>query len=114
MTIEALEMTIRSDYHMTMNRQQKRMLRKQGEVAADGSLIARQRQQPPPSTQRERVAPMQFLREVQAELRKVAWPSRAETIHYSVIVLITVVVLTTMIAGLDWAFSKLILELFES
>ena len=57
---------------------------------------------------------MQFLREVRGELRKVAWPSRAETVNYSIVVLVTVVVLTAMIYGLDWVFSTFILELFDS
>ena len=48
------------------------------------------------------------------ELRKVAWPSRSETINYSIVVLITIVILTAMIYGLDWLFSTFVLELFES
>ena len=32
------------------------------------------------------------MREVNAELRKVAWPSREEVINYSIVVLITLVV----------------------
>jgi preprotein translocase subunit SecE len=56
---------------------------------------------------------MQFLREVRGELRKVAWPSRAETINYSIIVLITVVVLTAYIATLDFAFGEAVFKLFE-
>ena len=57
---------------------------------------------------------MQFLREVRGELRKVVWPSRSETINYSIVVLVTVVVLTRVIYGLDWVFSTFILELFDS
>ena len=86
---------------MSMNRQQKRMLQKQGEVDADA----------PPQ---ERTGPAQFLREVRGELRKVAWPSRSETVNYSIVVLVTIVVLGAMIYGLDWLFSTFILELFES
>jgi len=97
---------------MAMNRQQKRMLQRQGEIGADGAPIARRRPQPPQA--RERTPPMQFLREVRAELRKVAWPSRAETVNYSIVVLVTVLVVTAMIYGLDWVFSTFILELFDS
>lgn len=96
----------------TMNRQQKRMLRKQGEIDADGIPIAR-RQQGSPSTSKTRTPPKQFLREVVAELQKVAWPSGEETVKYSVVVFITVVLLTAMIYGLDWVFSTFMLELFE-
>ena len=98
---------------MSMNRQQKRMLQKQGEVDADGAPVRTRRQQPQSAPQ-ERTSPMQFLREVRGELRKVAWPSRSETINYSIVVLVTIVVLGAIIYGLDWVFSTLILDLFEN
>ena len=98
---------------MAMNRQQKRMLQKQGEVDAEGASV-RTRSRPASTPPNERTSPGQFLREVRGELRKVAWPSRAETVNYSIVVLVTVVVLTAMIYGLDWVFSTFILELFDS
>ena len=98
---------------MSMNRQQKRMLQKQGEVDADGAPV-RTRRQPQQSAPQERTGPMQFLREVRGELRKVAWPSRSETVNYSIVVLVTIVVLGAIIYGLDWVFSTLILDLFEN
>ena len=98
---------------MAMNRQQKRMLQKQGEIDAEGAPVrSRSRAVSTPPT--ERTSPGQFLREVRGELRKVAWPSRAETVNYSIVVLVTVIVLTAMIYGLDWVFSTFVLELFES
>jgi preprotein translocase subunit SecE len=101
---------------MAMNRQQKRMLQKQGELGADGAPAARKRpapQAPRPAAKEARTGPVQFLREVRGELRKVAWPSRAETINYSIIVLITVVVLTAYIATLDFVFGEAVFKLFE-
>ncbi len=98
---------------MSMNRQQKRMLQKQGEIDADGEPV-RSRRQSSSAPSQERTGPAQFLREVRGELRKVAWPSRAETVNYSVVVLITIVLVTAMIYGLDWIFSTFILELFEN
>ncbi len=98
---------------MSMNRKQKRMLQKQGEIDADGEPI-RSRKQPSGAQAQERTRPLQFMREVRGELRKVAWPTRDETINYSVVVLITIVVVGTMIYGLDWLFSTFILELLES
>jgi preprotein translocase subunit SecE len=103
---------------MAMNRQQKRMLQKQGQVDADGAPVARKRpapQAPRPTTKAKetRTGPVQFLREVRAELRKVAWPSRSEVRNYSIIVLITVVVLTTYIALLDVFFGEAVFKLFE-
>ena len=98
---------------MSMNRQQKRMLQKQGEIDADGEPVRSRRQSSSAPTQ-ERTGPGQFLREVRGELRKVAWPSRAETVNYSIVVLITIILVTAMIYGLDWVFSTFILELFET
>ena len=98
---------------MAMNRQQKRMMQRQGQVDAEGTPIrTRNRPSTPPPS--ERVGAVQFLREVRGELRKVAWPTRAETVNYSIVVLVTVVILTAMIYGLDWVFSTFILELFDS
>ncbi|MEZ5167613.1 MAG: preprotein translocase subunit SecE [Acidimicrobiales bacterium] len=99
---------------MSMNRQQKRMLQKQGEVDADGTPVRARRQPPTATAPQERTKPMQFLREVRGELRKVAWPTREETINYSIVVLATIVVLGAMIYGLDWLFSTFILNLFEN
>jgi preprotein translocase subunit SecE len=101
---------------MAMNRQQKRMLQKQGQLGADGAPAARKRpapQAPRPAAKDERTGPIQFLREVRGELRKVAWPTRPEIINYSIIVLITVVVLTTYIATLDFVFGEAVFRLFE-
>ena len=97
---------------MAMNRQQKRMLKKQGEVDADGAPV-RTRRQPQSAPPQQRTGPGQFLREVRGELRKVAWPSRSETVNYSIVVLVTIVVLGAIIYGLDWVFSTFVLELFE-
>ncbi len=98
---------------MAMNRQQKRMLQQQGELDASGDPVFTPRKQQS-SPARERTGGLQFLREVRGELRKVVWPSREETVNYSIVVLVTVVVLTAMIYGLDWLFSTFILELFDS
>ncbi len=98
---------------MEINRRQKRMLRKQGEVDAEGAPV-RTRDRPVSKPPSERTPPAQFVREVRGELRKVVWPSRAETVNYSIVVLVTVVVLTAMIYGLDWAFSTFVLELFDN
>ena len=99
---------------MSMNRQQKRMLQKQGEVDAAGEPVRGRRQQKSAPQQQERTSPGQFVREVRSELRKVAWPSRAETINYSIVVLFTIVLLGGIIYGLDWVFSTFILDLFEN
>lgn len=99
---------------MAMNRQTKRMLQRQGEVGSDGEPVARKR--PAPKTPRQddgRTGPTQFVREVRGELRKVVWPTRTELIRYSVIVLVTLIIMTSFIAGLDWVFSEAVFKLFE-
>lgn len=53
---------------------------------------------------RKRTGPAQFLREVRSELRKVAWPNRHELISYTIVVLVTSLVLTLLI----WAFDFII------
>ncbi len=99
---------------MAMNRQQKRMLQRQGELGADGEPAARKRAAPQaPRPQEQRTSPPQFLREVRGELRKVAWPTRAEVINYSIIVLVAIIVLTALIAALDYGFGDVLLKLFS-
>ncbi len=99
---------------MAMNRQQKRMLQKQGQLGADGEPQARRRATPtPPRPKDERTTPLQFIREVRGELRKVAWPTRPEVINYSIIVLVAVVLLTAYVAALDYGFGDVLLKLFS-
>jgi preprotein translocase subunit SecE len=100
---------------MAMNRQQKRMLQRQGQLGADGEPAARRRTAPAPPrpTKEARTTPAQFVREVRGELRKVAWPTRTEVINYSIIVLVAVVLLTTYVALLDYGFGEVLLRLFE-
>ena len=51
----------------------------------------------------------QFRREVVAELRKVVWPTRAQLVTYSSVVVVFVTFLATIVSGLDLGFTKLIL-----
>jgi preprotein translocase subunit SecE len=100
-----------------MNREQKRLLQRQGQVGADGAPVAKRREQArpvtPPPAQRTRTRPREFLHEVNVELRKVAWPTRAETANYSVVVLVTLVVVGALIFGLDYVFANLAKTLFK-
>jgi preprotein translocase subunit SecE len=100
---------------MAMNRQTKRMLQRQGQLDAEGAPARQRRPAAPPSRApaRERTGPRQFLKEVRAELRKVAWPTRSEVINYSIIVLVAIVILTAFIALLDYGFGEAVLSLFD-
>jgi preprotein translocase subunit SecE len=98
---------------MNYNREQKRMLQRQGSLTSDGAAVRTERRTTVDRSREPRTKPVEFVREVKAEMRKVAWPTRAEVRKYSIVVLIAIVVLTAMIAGLDWVFGTLILKLFE-
>ena len=99
-----------------MNRETKRRMQRQGQVGADGSPASVRRQpQPRPAAKptSQRTTPAEFVREVRGELRKVAWPTRAETINSSFVVLITLAVLMVIIVILDYIFGKSALYLFK-
>ena len=100
---------------MAMNRQQKRMLQRQGQLGDDGEPAARKRTAAPPAPRpkEQRTSAPQFVREVRGELRKVAWPTRAEVVNYSIIVLVAVVLLTAYVAALDYGFGDVLLKLFS-
>ena len=95
---------------MAMNREHKRLLQRQGQLDAEGNQKAERRKAPSPTAPREpRTKPREFVREVNAELRKVAWPTRKETINLSIIVLVFLVLMTALISAMDWGFTKSIL-----
>jgi preprotein translocase subunit SecE len=97
---------------MALNREQRRLLQRQGEIDESGEFVRQRRTPPPQPSKEERTRPAEFVKEVRGELRKVAWPTRQETIRYTIIVLVTVIVLTALIAGLDWVFSDLVFKLY--
>ena len=96
---------------MALNREQKRMLQRQGELGPDGEPIRARRGA---QQRRERTGPVEFAREVRSELRKVAWPTKSETINYSIITIVTLIVFTLVIFGIDWVFSEAVLKLFNA
>ena len=100
---------------MAMNREQKRAMQKRGMATEDGEPAPnRERRAPAPTPKEERTSPRQYVREVVAELRKTSWPTRAETLRLSLIVLIAVVVLTLFIFGLDFVFNDLVGRLIDT
>jgi preprotein translocase subunit SecE len=93
----------------------KRMMQRQGQVGRDGEPV---RREPPvrtaPRPADKRIKAGEYLRQVRAELRKVAWPTRQEVVHYSIIVLLAVLVLTGLIFGLDFVFGKAVIWLLKT
>ncbi len=100
---------------MAMNRRTRRHLQRQGEMGADGAPASNRdrRQAASASPTTERSGPTQFVGEVRSELKKVIWPTRAEIVNYSIVVFITIVILTAMIAGFDWILGEGVLRLFD-
>jgi preprotein translocase subunit SecE len=94
-----------------MNRQAKRMMQRQKTSPQDRTEAMRQRRQVAVE-RKARTRPSEFLRQVRAELKKVAWPSRHELVSYTIVVLVSVVVLTSFVFGLDFFFSKVVLRVF--
>ena len=99
-----------------MNRQTKRMLQKQGQLAPDGTPVANREAvaQRQAAVRKQRTSAGEFLRGVRGELRKVAWPTRSEVLNLSLIVLFTLAIIMALIFVLDFAFAKSILFLFEA
>lgn len=49
-----------------------------------------------------------FIKESYVELRKVNWPSRKQTINYTIIVVVTSIVVAAFLGFLDGMFSTII------
>ena len=94
-----------------MNRQAKRMMQRQKATGEERAEAVRARQRVT-LERKKRTPPREFLKQVRAELRKVAWPSRQELIGYTIVVLVAVVFLTSLVFGMDYGFSKVVLRFF--
>jgi preprotein translocase subunit SecE len=124
---------------MALNREQKRQLKRAGDLDvdaegggagngggngtgsggsgdADDSSPRKGRATPTAKADQKepRTSPRQFVREVRGELRKVAWPTRSETVNYSLIVAVALIFMTSLIFGLDWVFSEVVLRVFDA
>ena len=97
---------------MAMNREQRRYLQRQGQIDSEGNPVAQQREARP-TPPAERVGPRQYVSEVNAELRRVNWPTRSEVTNYTIVVLATMLVITGLIAGLDYLFSEGVIQLLR-
>jgi preprotein translocase subunit SecE len=98
-----------------MNRETKRMMKRQGQMEGDGSPPARrsatQTTQRRPARQRTPLP--QVGREIRDELRQVAWPTRSELVNYTAVVLTTLILMISLIFLLNLAFGKTIIWLFH-
>jgi len=53
-----------------------------------------------------------FVRQVVAELRKVIWPTRPELVTYTSVVLVFIIIMVSIVAVFDFAFSQGVLAVF--
>jgi preprotein translocase subunit SecE len=81
-------------------------------VAIDTRDAAPRAPRPGRASGRRRTTPLQFYREVIAELRKVIYPGRSELITYVIVVLVFVSVMTAFVASLDFGLTKAVLAVF--
>ncbi len=104
-----------------MTRQTRRLLEKQGALNEDGTPAPRSgapANKPAPAAPSEDRGNViqrlrRFIDEVQAEMKKVVWPTRPDVTRYFLVVVALLVVLTSLIFGLDFLFSKLSMNLFN-
>lgn len=55
-----------------------------------------------------------FLKEVYEELAKVTWPTREQTIRYTILVIIVAVVVGLFLGGLDYILTALTAFILEN
>jgi preprotein translocase subunit SecE len=60
-----------------------------------------------------RTTPALFVRQVIGELRKVIWPTRKELGTYTAVALVFILIMTGIVTGLDYGFTKLIVYVFH-
>ena len=89
-------------------------MQRAGQLAADGTPMRERREPQARTVKTERTSPPQFVREVVTEMKKVAWPTRAETLRLSVIVFIAILVLGAFIFAIDLGFGQVTDFLFPS
>ena len=56
----------------------------------------------------KKTRPAEFIRQVQAEGRKVVWPTREETVRTAIFVFIMMVILSVFFLGVDSLFSAVV------
>jgi len=55
-----------------------------------------------------KATPLEFIRQVQAEMRKVVWPTRQETVTTAIFVAILMTMLSVFFLGVDSVFGYVV------
>ncbi len=61
-----------------------------------------------PAPAKPRVSPGEFVRQVRAEVAKVVWPSRGDTIRMTIMVLIMTTILALFFVGIDQILGRIV------
>jgi preprotein translocase subunit SecE len=56
---------------------------------------------------------VEFFREVKAELQKVTFPTRQETVSSTVVVLVLTIIIAAFLGFSDWALSRIVKMLLQ-
>ena len=57
---------------------------------------------------KRKTSPGEFVRQVQAETRKIVWPTRDETVRTAIFVFIFMLIMSTFFLGVDSLFGALV------
>jgi preprotein translocase subunit SecE len=60
-----------------------------------------------------KISPGEFIRQTRAEISKVVWPTRAETVQTAIMVLIMTVILAFFFTTVDFGFGAIVKGLLE-
>lgn len=60
-----------------------------------------------------KVSPGEFMRQVQAETRKIVWPTRQETVTTAIFVFIMMIILSLFFLGVDSLFGWIMQQLLS-
>jgi len=71
-----------------------------------GGLQGQTAPAPKPSAPRERVTPLQYLREVREELSKVSWPKRSEVVQGTVRVIVVSLLFAALLGAVDFGAQR--------
>ncbi len=55
----------------------------------------------------------EFFKEAWFELKKVNWPSRKETIRYTLIVIVVLTIVALYLGGIDFLFTRVLNKLIQ-
>ncbi|MFI5240217.1 MAG: preprotein translocase subunit SecE [Candidatus Saccharimonadia bacterium] len=54
---------------------------------------------------------VEYIKEARAELARVTWPTRQQTINWTLAVIVFSIGFSVVIAGLDWVFNLIVQKL---